>query len=220
MKIFVTGGIGSGKSTFTGILEERGAAVILADLVGHANLHDPETKGLLVQAFGPEILASTGEVSRPALAARAFVSEESTHLLDSITQPRLYAKCLDLIAQLEEGNDVVVMEMAILDGRDDFYRNADVVVCVTADTEERVKRLVATRGIPEDDARNRIARQAAADEGRLSIADFVISNNGTLEELMLATDAFIDEAKVPLPDGGVLPAADVLSDASREKASR
>ena len=140
--------------------------------------------------------------------------------MDSITQPRLYAKCLDLIAQLEEGNDVVVMEMAILDGRDDFYRNADVVVCVTADTEERVKRLVATRGIPEDDAHNRIARQAAADEGRLSIADFVISNNGTLEELMLATDAFIDEAKVPLPDGGVLPAADVLSDASGEKASR
>ena len=199
MKIFVTGGIGSGKSTFTGLLEERGAAVVLADLVGHANLLDPEVIAELVAAFGPGIVDSTGQIDRAALAARAFLSSDSTALLDSITQPRLYARCLQLVDDLARHNEVVVLEMAILDGRDDFAKNADMVVCVTADPEVRAKRLVESRGIPLEGARNRIARQAASDEGRLAIADHVIENDGTLEDLELKTRQLIRDASIPLP---------------------
>ncbi len=181
MRIFVTGGIGSGKSTLMSFLEQKGAGVVLADEVGHDNLHDPAMKEELKRAFGNDIFDGDGEVVRSALAAKAFSSAENTKKLDSITQPRLYKGCLDRLAALEHTYKVVVLEMAILDGRDDFYTNADVVVAVTTSPEVRVGRLMASRGFSEEDARNRLANQVP-EEQRLAIADVVFNNDGTVEE--------------------------------------
>ena len=181
MRIFVTGGIGSGKSTLMSFLEQKGAGVVLADEVGHDNLHDPAMKEELKRAFGNDIFDCDGEVVRSALAAKAFSSAENTKKLDSIAQPRLYQGCLDRIAALEETHKVVVLEMAILDGRDDFYTNADVVVAVTTSPEVRVHRLMASRGFSEEDARNRLANQVP-EEQRLAIADVVFNNDGTVPQ--------------------------------------
>ena len=71
--------------------------------------------------------------------------------------------------------------MAILDGRDEFYRKADIVIAVTTSPEVRVARLMQSRGFAEQDARNRLANQVP-EEQRLSIADVVFTNDGTLEE--------------------------------------
>ena len=181
MRIFVTGGIGSGKSTLMSFLEQKGAGVVLADEVGHDNLHDPAMKEELKRAFGNDIFDGDGEVVRSALAAKAFSSSENTKKLDSITQPRLYKGCLDRLAALEQTHKVVVLEMAILDGRDDFYTNADVVVAVTTSPEVRVGRLMASRGFSEEDARNRLANQVP-EEQRLAIADVVFNNDGTVPQ--------------------------------------
>lgn len=181
LKIFVTGGIGSGKSTLMEFLAAKGAGIVYADKVGHENLHEPEMKAELKQAFGAGIFDGEGEVIRGALAAAAFVDAEHTQLLDSITQPRLYAGCLRHIAEEGATHEVVVLEMAILDGRDDFYTNADIVVAVTTSPEVRVQRLMASRGFTEEDARNRLANQVP-EEQRLSIADVVLTNDGTLEQ--------------------------------------
>ncbi len=181
MRIFVTGGIGSGKSTLMSFLEQKGAGVVLADEVGHENLHDPAMKDELRHAFGSDIFDDAGEVIRSALAAKAFSSAENTKKLDSITQPRLYKGCLDRISALEKTHNVVVLEMAILDGRDGFYTNADVVVAVTTSPEVRVQRLMASRGFSEEDARNRLANQVP-EEQRLAIADVVFNNDGTVEQ--------------------------------------
>ncbi len=181
MRIFVTGGIGSGKSTLMSFLEQKGAGVVLADEVGHDNLHDPAMKEELKRAFGNDIFDGDGEVVRSALAAKAFSSAENTKKLDSITQPRLYKGCLDRLAALEQTHKVVVLEMAILDGRDDFYTNADVVVAVTTSPEVRVGRLMASRGFSEEDARNRLANQVP-EEQRLAIADVVFNNDGTVPQ--------------------------------------
>lgn len=192
MKIFVTGGMGSGKSTLIDYLKSKGAAIVYADLVGHDNLLKPSCKKALVSAFGADILGADGEVNRAVLAVKAFSSPESTKKLDSITQPLLYEECLKRVAELERVHGVAVLEMAILDGRDDFYKHADIVVCVTTSPEVRVARLMAYRGISEEDARNRIARQVS-EEKRIAISDYVLTNNGTLDEFRHQIDEWWKE---------------------------
>lgn len=162
-------------------LKEKGAGIVLADEVGHENLHDSEMKAGLVKAFGKEILDTNGEIIRSELAARAFATPENTARMDAITQPRLYESCLRHIASVGQTHKVVVLEMAILDGRDDFYKHADIVVAVTTSPEVRVRRLMESRGFSEEDARNRLASQVP-EENRLAIADVVFTNDGTLQE--------------------------------------
>lgn len=196
LKIFVTGGIGSGKSTLMDFLADKGAGVVLADEVGHENLHNEEMKAELAQAFGKEILDDHGEVIRSALAARAFATPEATARMDAITQPRLYEGCLRHIDELGHDHDVVVLEMAILDGRDDFYKQADIVVAVTTSEEVRILRLMQSRGFSEEDARNRLASQVP-EEKRLAIADVVFTNNGSLQEFELQIQQWWDSEIAP-----------------------
>lgn len=179
--IFVTGGVGSGKSTLISFLGEHGAATVQADEVGHKNLFDPQVKEELRAAFGADVFDDQGEVVRSALAAKAFVNKESTDLLDSITLKYVYQRSLEEIQELGKTHAVVVLEMAILDGRDDFYKHADLVIAVTTSPEVRVKRLMESRGFSKQDARNRLARQVPESQ-RLSIADVVFTNDGTREE--------------------------------------
>lgn len=181
LSIFVTGGIGSGKSTLMEFLKEKGAGIVLADEVGHENLHDSKMKAELVKAFGQEILDTNGEIIRSELAARAFATPEDTARMDAITQPGLYEGCLRHVVSVGQTHEVVVLEMAILDGRDDFYKHADIVVAVTTSPEVRVRRLMESRGFSEEDARNRLASQVP-EENRLAIADVVFTNDGTLQE--------------------------------------
>lgn len=195
MKIFVTGGMGSGKSTFTDYLASLGASVIYADLVGHDNLANPVMKQELVSAFGDQILDAQGVIIRSELAARAFSSPENTHKLDSITQSYLYNECLRRLEEAEKSCPVVVLEMAILDGRDNFFRNADIVVCVTASSEIRIQRLVEGRAIPEEDAKNRIARQVP-EECRIAISDVVFVNDGSIKDFQKRIFAWLQEENI------------------------
>lgn len=195
MRIFVTGGMGSGKSTLISYLEGKGAAIVYADEVGHDNLLKPECRRALANAFSADVLDADGMVDRARLAAKAFASPEATAKLDSITQPLLYEECLARIAELEKTHKVVVLEMAILDGRDDFYKNADLVVCVTASTELRIKRLMAHRGVSEEDARNRIARQVPESQ-RKKISDLVLTNDGSLEDFLRQIDEWWESLNV------------------------
>lgn len=181
-RIFITGGIGSGKSTLLDFLSARGVAAVEADKVGHQVLMFPDTKAELAERFGNDIFDDQGEVVRSALAAKAFVSPEKTALLDSVTQKRVYAESLRQLDELAKTHDVVALEMAILDGRDDFYKNADVVVALVTSPEVRIQRLVQ-RGLTEEDARNRLKNQVP-DEKRIAISDVVLTNDGTLDEFM------------------------------------
>ncbi len=196
LKIFVTGGIGSGKSTLMHFFEKQGAGVLLADEVGHENLFNEEMKAELVDAFGSEILDTKGEIIRSELATRAFSTPENTKLMDSITQPRLYDGCLRHLDDLGKTHKVVVLEMAILDGRDDFYKHADIVIAVTTSPEVRIKRLMESRGFSEEDARNRLARQVP-EEQRLAIADVIFTNDGTLDEFETQIQTWWDKEVAP-----------------------
>ncbi len=176
--------------------EKQGAGILLADEVGHENLFNEEMKAELVDAFGSEILDTKGEIIRSELATRAFSTPENTKLMDSITQPRLYDGCLRHLDDLGKTHKVVVLEMAILDGRDDFYKHADIVIAVTTSPEVRIKRLMESRGFSEEDARNRLARQVP-EEQRLAIADVVFTNDGTLDEFEAQIQTWWDKEVAP-----------------------
>lgn len=179
-RIFITGGIGSGKSTLLDFLASQGVGIVEADKVGHQVLTFDDTKAELAEKFGTDIFDESGEVMRPALAAKAFSSPENTALLDSVTQKRVYAESLRQLDELAKTHNFVALEMAILDGRDDFYKNADVVIAVVTSPEVRIQRLVE-RGLTEDDARSRLRNQVP-DSKREAISQVVFVNNGTLED--------------------------------------
>ena len=180
-KIFVTGGIGSGKSTLMDFLHKQGAATIYADEVGRNNLYLPQVRSQIQQVFGADVFDEAGEVITHALAQKAFASPQATAQLDAITLPVLYEGCLAALDKAAATHDVVVLEMAILDGRDDFAHHADLVIAVVAPVEARIAHLVKERGFSEADVRSRLARQVS-DEKRIALADVVFTNDATLAE--------------------------------------
>ena len=186
------GGIGSGKSTVSGLLGELGARVIDLDAVGHEVLGMPETREALACAFGEGVIASDGSVDRRQLAARAFATQKGTLELNAITQPRIVQRALQLLASLEaQGCQVAVVEISPYAGPggvfDPLVEAARGIIAVVAPEEVRVRRAIE-RGMPEADVRNRISRQAT-DAQRRAWADIVVENNSTPEDLRQSVQA-------------------------------
>lgn len=178
----LTGGIGSGKSTVSKALARKGACIIDADQIAREAV-EPGSSVLLdlAQVFGDDVVVD-GVLDRSLLASRAFVDEEHTQLLNRITHPEIRRRIGERLVQArEEGNRVAVLDHPLLLERG-LAAEVDLVVVVDVPAEIRVQRLVAFRGIEEQDARNRIARQIS-DAVRLEKADIVIDNSRTLSEL-------------------------------------
>jgi dephospho-CoA kinase len=187
VRIGLTGGIGSGKSTVSALLAERGAVVVDADRIAREVL-EPGTPGLaaVVEAFGADILAPDGSLDRPALAAVVFADPGARARLDGIVHPLVRARATELAGAAPEGS-VVVHDVPLLveTGQGKAY---DLVLVVEADPATRIERLVR-RGLSEEDARARIAVQAT-DAARRAVADVVLDNSGTVEQLAEQIERF------------------------------
>ncbi|MFI9011696.1 dephospho-CoA kinase [Actinosynnema sp. NPDC053489] len=186
LRVGLSGGIGSGKSTVAGRFAEHGAVVIDADRLAREVL-EPGTDGLreVVEAFGPEVLGPDGALDRPALAARVFGDERALAALNGITHPRIAARTGELIAAAP-ADAVVVHDVPLLVEKDmaPLYH---LVVIVHADLDQRLVRL-RDRGVAEEDARRRIAAQAD-DERRRAVADVWLDNSGTPDLVLARVDA-------------------------------
>ena len=182
-KIFIIGGMGSGKTAARDALVEQGLPYIDLDKVGHDVLTWEVVKNDLMASFGLEVMNPTGEVNRAALARKAFVSPAQTRKLNRITLPRIEDHFTRLADELErKGAPAVVVEHSVFKNREmSLAYSADVVIAVLAPLEVRVKRAVAA-GWDEADVRRRIAQQIT-DAERIEEADVVFSNRGTREEL-------------------------------------
>lgn len=190
--IGLTGGIGSGKSTVAALMRQRGFPVVDADQVARDNM-EPGSPVLaaVAEEFGVDLLGPDGALDRAELARRAFASEEATQRLNAITHPAIRAESARRFAALEAaGERAAVYDMPLLVelGMD---QDMDMTVVVDVNPEERVRRLVAHRGLDEADARNRIARQIP-DAERCAAADVVLDNNGTEKQLAQQVDTLAD----------------------------
>jgi len=186
----LTGGIGSGKSTVSSLLIERGAVVIDADAITR-EVQAPGSPLLarLAERFGDEVIAADGSLDRPALAAIAFADPEALKALNGIVHPAVGAE-INARVLAERGTDrVVVMDIPLL--TENPREGLQAIIVVDVPEELQVQRLVAFRGFDEADARARIARQATR-ERRLATATYVIDNSGELDALVPQVDGLWD----------------------------
>jgi dephospho-CoA kinase len=185
--IGLTGGIGSGKSTVSALLAERGAVVVDADAIVR-DVQQPGTPvfAAMVERFGPGIVAVDGALDRAAVADRVFSDGQALADLNAIVHPAVGREIADRMAALAETDHVVVLDVPLLVEAKNPYPVAGLLV-VDVDPEVAVRRLVEHRGMREDDVRARMTRQASRDE-RLARADRVIDNSGTPEDLAAAVD--------------------------------
>ena len=194
LRIGLTGGIGSGKSTVSRLLAERGAVIVDADRIAR-EVVEPGTPGLeaVVASFGDVILAADGSLDRPALAAVVFSAPEARARLDAIIHPLVRERAAH-VAAAAPPEAVVVHDVPLLveTGQGTSY---DLVVVVEADAATRVARLVR-RGLTAEDARARIAAQAT-DEQRRSVADVVLDNSGAPDALAAQVDRLWAERVAP-----------------------
>ena len=181
VRVGLTGGIASGKSTVSAILRELGAVVIDADELAR-EVVAKGTPGLaaVIDEFGPGLLTSDGDLDRPAMGALVFGDETARRRLEAIVHPLVFERIVDLEAHAPDGA-VVVHDIPLLaeSGRADSF---DAVIVVDAPAEVQVGRMVRDRGWTTDDALARIAAQASP-EDRRAIATYVVDNTGTLEDL-------------------------------------
>jgi len=182
----LTGGIGSGKSTVAELLARRGAIVVDADAIAH-EVVEPGMPALakLVERFGPQILRADGSLDRGALAARAFVTDETRKDLEAITHPAIGEAFLARVAAAPKDAIVVHDVPLLVESTRGFDYGA--VIVVEAPLEVRLTRLEA-RGVPRDDALRRISLQAS-DEERRAVATWVIDNSGDRAALDTQIDA-------------------------------
>ena len=175
----LTGGIGSGKSTVSAALAERGAIVVDADAIAKELQRAGQPVFVrMVERYGAHIVGPDGELDRAKVAGIVFNDADALKDLNEIVHPALNAEMRRRIREQEGTDHVVIVDVALMaenNGRKRFGVGSVIVVDTPVDTA--VERLVAYRGLGEADARARISRQASR-EDRLKIADRVVDNGG------------------------------------------
>ena len=183
LKIGLTGGIGTGKSSVTEAFQSRGAAVINADLLGH-DAYLPGTIGFeeVVTEFGQDIVGSDGQIDRKKLGPIVFSDSSKMDRLNEIMHPLIRDLIEERLVTLESNqNKVAVVEAAILieAGWKSLF---DEIWVVISDPEEVINRLGVRNGLSREDAVKRIDSQMSNDE-RIEHGDVVVENTGSMEDL-------------------------------------
>ncbi|TYP95460.1 dephospho-CoA kinase [Fodinibius salinus] len=178
----ITGGIGSGKSTVCKIWQSLGARLLNADALAKELMNtDPEIKQQLVDKFGTDSFHENGSLNRDHLAKEAF-EKNRVEELNAIVHPKIPQAVQYKIQQAQtDGINVFVYEAALL--LDNLRpKQMDVVVLVLADRQKRLERVQQRDGSREQEILQRMEKQRNFEES-VHEADYVIRNNGTLQEL-------------------------------------
>ena len=186
--IGLTGSTGSGKSTVSCQLKERGYKIIDADVLAR-RVVEPDTPALkaLVERFSPSILCADGSLDRAALAEIAFTSPEATADMNGIIHPAVIERMQhDLDAARASGERTIVLDVPLL-FQTGLERLCDMTIAVTAPPAVRLARICARDGITEEQARARMKAQPA-DSYYAERATYTIANNATASELHTAVE--------------------------------
>ncbi|MFM7126167.1 MAG: dephospho-CoA kinase [Actinomycetota bacterium] len=183
----LTGGIGSGKSTVSSMLADKGAVVIDADAIVR-EVQEPGSPVIsrLAETFGDSVVSEDGSLDRQAVAQIVFNDPDALKKLNAIVHPAVGAEMNRRIIEQRSTTNVVVLDIPLLTENPREGLQARIVVDVPEETQ--VQRLVQFRGFEESDARARMNRQATREQ-RLAGADFVVDNSGPPEDLPAQIDA-------------------------------
>ena len=182
MRIGLTGGIASGKSTVARKLEQLGAVTIDADVLAR-DVVALGTEGLkaVVARFGNSVLAADGSLDRSVLARVIFADPQARADLNAIIHPLVRERAAELEAAAPAGAVVVhVIPLLVETGQQDRF---DAVVVVDTTVEEQLRRLTRRDGLTRTEAEQRVAAQASREE-RLGAATHVIDSSGPVQETM------------------------------------
>lgn len=195
LNIGLTGGIGSGKSAASAALSALGATIIDADRIAREVL-EPGTDGLelVVREFGDHLVGEDGALDRAALAAIVFNDDAARTRLNQIVHPRVRARSAALIE--DAGPDAIVINDIPLLAEGSMAPSFHLVVVVVAPEDVRLERLTGARGMDRADALARVRAQAT-DEQRAAIADVVLDNSGSLDDLRAQIDELWTERVAP-----------------------
>jgi len=186
LRIGLTGGIASGKSTVTQRFAELGVPVIDADVAARSVVERGKP-GLeqVVRRFGPGVLDASGNLDRPALRALIFNDRASRQALDAILHPLIRADMEQQAATATGPYLVMAIPLLIESGRP--HDRVDRVLVVDVDEALQLQRVQARDGCSETHARAILASQASR-EARLAAADDVLRNSGSVADLRQAVD--------------------------------
>jgi dephospho-CoA kinase len=191
LRIGLTGGIASGKSTVASMLRDLDCPVLAADALGHELLEPGQTAyAEVVREFGIDILDSYGNVDRTALGEIVFADEERREKLNSILHPRIREIIEKWFAALDQpgGPELAIVEAALIIEAG-FNQSLNKLIVCWCRRAQQVERLLE-RGLTEEQALQRIAAQMPMEEKR-SLADETIDCSGTLEETERAVEIVV-----------------------------
>ena len=187
VRVGLTGGVASGKSTVAAILVELGAVLIDADVLAR-EVVARGTPGLeaVVAEFGAELLTPEGDLDRAAMGSLVFTDADARKRLEAIIHPLVFERITALESQAPD-DAVVVHDIPLLaeSGRADTF---DAVLVVDAPAELQIARMTEDRGWTREEAEARIGAQVSSEE-RLAVATHVIDNTGSLGELRRRVEA-------------------------------
>ena len=193
LKVGLTGGIGTGKSSVSSLFNDWGAYIFDADLVAKEILnHDNTAQGEIIAEFGTDILNKEGSIEKNKLARIAFQDENHQLRLNSIIHPYVFKKIdsnFDKI--LDKGtHDIFCVDAALIyeSGAD---THMDYVVVVTSHLRLRTERVMERGNLTRDEFLRRLELQWP-DEDKVHMADYVIHNNGTKEDLIVESKKVYD----------------------------
>jgi dephospho-CoA kinase len=193
IKLGITGRIATGKSTAAREFAKFGGKIIYADLIGREVVEErPPVLSKLIRAFGPEIVTPQGILKRRELGRMVFASPEKMELLNKIVHPPLLQRLkeeLDLCATDPECHLVIIDAALLVDW--DWHKDMDWTVCVIASRESQIMRL-KEKGLSDEEILDRINSQKSQDE-LVAASDFVIENDGTIEELRVKVEKIYAE---------------------------
>ena len=181
--IGLTGGIGSGKSTVAKVLEDEGASVLSADLLGHeVYLPGKPAYDEIIQTFGRDVVAEDGTIDRKKLGPIVFSDPANLARLNAITHPRMKEMMRERLAVIaRQGAQYAILEAALLfdAGWDDL---TDEVWVTVAPAKVAAERTAARSGIPVEQVLERIQKAQMESDERVSRSDIVIDAGGTMEQ--------------------------------------
>jgi dephospho-CoA kinase len=198
LRVALTGGIASGKSTVAAMLRERGCAVLDADTLGHDLLQPGQAAyDEVVRAFGNAILGADGSVDRVKLGAIVFADRDRRARLEQILHPRILEAAAQWFATAggassPGGRDFAFLEATLI-YEAGYKPNFDRVVVCWCRREQQIERL-KKRGLSPEDAERRLAAQMPLDEKR-SLADDVIDCSRSIEETARQVDELLARLK-------------------------